>query len=58
MKVLTEEQITDAVLYQSDMNGSFSEAIAFAREIEAMTLREVFKRIQPEEKSDGNVRDG
>ena len=51
MKVLTEEQITDAVLYQSDMDGSFSEAIAFAREIEAMVLTEVFKRIQqPEEK--------
>ena len=54
MKVLTEEQITDAVLYQSDMNGSFSEAIAFAREIEAMTLREVFKRIQPDGRN-GNV---
>ena len=54
MKVLTEEQITDAVLYQSDMNGSFSAAIAFAREIEAMVLKEVFKHIQPEERN-GNV---
>ena len=50
MKVLTEEQIRVAVIYQEDMNGCFLEAIAFAREIEAMTLREVFKRIQPEEK--------
>ena len=50
MKVLTEEQIMDAVLYQSDMNGSLSVAVCFAREIEAMVLKEVFKRIQPEEK--------
>ena len=54
MKVLTEEQITDMIFSKSDLSGSVTKIIAFAREIEAMTLREVFKRIQPEER-DGNV---
>ena len=50
MKVLTEEQITDMIFFsKSDLSGSVTKIIAFAREIEAMTLREVFKRIQPEE---------
>ena len=50
MRVLTEDAIIDLVLQFADMPRDLSQSIAFAREIEAMTLREVFKRIQPEEK--------
>ena len=49
MRVLTEDAIIDLVLQFADMPRDLSQSIAFAREIEAMTLREVFKRIQPEE---------
>ena len=52
MKVLTEDSIVDLILKFSDMRRDVSQRIAFAREIEAMTLQEVFKRIQPEEKHD------
>ena len=48
MRVLTEDAIIDLVLQFADMPRDLSQSIAFAREIEAMTLREVFKRIQPE----------
>ena len=51
MKVLTEDSIVDLILEFADMPSDVSQSIAFAREIEAMTLREVFKRIQPEEKN-------
>ena len=54
MRVLTEDAIIDLVLQFADMPRDLSQSIAFAREIEAMTLREVFKRIQPEERN-GNV---
>ena len=50
MKVLTDASIIDLILEFADMPSDVSQRIAFAREIEAMTLREVFKRIQPEEK--------
>ena len=50
MKVLPEDAIVDLVLQFADMPRDLSQSITFAREIEAMTLREVFKRIQPEEK--------
>ena len=46
--MLTEDAIIDLVLQFADMPRYLSQSIAFAREIEAMTLREVFKRIQPE----------
>lgn len=52
MKVLTDASIIELILKFSDMRRDVSQRIAFAREIEAMTLREVFKRIQPEEKHD------
>ena len=48
MKVLPEDAIVDLILQFADMPRDLSQSIAFAREIEAMTLREVFKRIQPE----------
>ena len=48
MKVLAEDAIVDLILQFADRSRSLSQSIAFAREIEAMTLREVFKRIQPE----------
>ena len=51
MKVLTEASIVDLILEFSDMRRDVSQGIAFAREVEAMTLREVFKRIQPEAKN-------
>lgn len=51
MKVLTEASIVDLILEFSDMRRDVSQSIAFAREVEAMTLREVFKRIQPEAKN-------
>ena len=54
MKVLPEDAIVDLVLQFADMPRGLSQSIAFAREIEAMTLREVFKRIQPEGRN-GNV---
>ena len=54
MKVLTEDSIVDLILQFADMPRDLSQSIAFAREIEAMTLREVFKRIQPEGRN-GNV---
>ena len=54
MKVLPEDAIVDLVLQFADMPRDLSQSIAFAREIEAMTLREVFKRIQPEGRN-GNV---
>ena len=50
MKVLTEDSIVDLILQFADMPSDVSQSLAFAREVEAMTLREVFKRIQPEEK--------
>ena len=51
MKVLTEDSIVDLILKFTNVYGwGVPQSIAFAREIEAMTLREVFKRIQPEEK--------
>ena len=50
MKVLTEATIIYLILKYDDMRRDVSQRRAFAREIEAMTLREVFKRIQPEEK--------
>ena len=50
MRELTEDATIDLVLQFADMPRDLSQSIAFAREIEAMTLREVFKRIQPEEK--------
>ena len=50
MKVLTEDAIVDLILQFADMPRDLSQSIAFAREIEAMVLTEVFKRIQPEEK--------
>ena len=50
MRVLTEDAIIDLILQFADMPRDLSQSIFFAREIEAMTLREVFKRIQPEEK--------
>ena len=50
MKVLTEDSIVDLIVEFADMRRDVSQRIAFAREIEAMTLQEVFKRIQPEEK--------
>ena len=50
MKILTEASIIDLILKFDDMRRDVSQRIAFAREIEAMTLKEVFKRIQPEEK--------
>lgn len=50
MKVITDASIIDLILEFADMRRDVSQRIAFAREIEAMTLREVFKRIQPEEK--------
>ena len=52
MKILNEDAIIDLILEFADMPSDVSQRIAFAREIEAMTLREVFKRIQPEEKHD------
>ena len=51
MKVLTEASIVDLILEFADMPSDVSQSIAFAREIEAMTLQEVFKRIQPEAKN-------
>ena len=56
MKVLTEDAIVDLILQSADKPRDLlqSLAFAFAREIEAMVLKEVFKRIQPEER-DGNV---
>ena len=52
MKVLTEDAIADLILQFADMPRDLlqSLAFAFAREVEAKTLEEVFKRIQPEEK--------
>ena len=50
MTILTEASIIDLILKFDDMRRDVSQRIAFAREIEAMTLKEVFKRIQPEEK--------
>ena len=50
MKILTEASIIDLILKFDDMRRDVSQRIALAREIEAMTLKEVFKRIQPEEK--------
>ena len=50
MKVLPEDAITEVIL-NHPQHMDFTEKVEFAREIEAMTLREVFKRIQhPEEK--------
>ena len=54
MKVLTEASIIDLILEFADMPSDVSQILAFAREIEVMTLREVFKRIQPEGRN-GNV---
>ena len=50
MNVLTDASIIELILKFSDMRRDVSRRIAFAREIEAMVLKEVFKRIQPEEK--------
>ena len=52
MKILTEASIIDLILKFDDMRRDVSQRIAFAREIEAMTLKEVFRRIQPEAKHD------
>ena len=50
MRVLTEDAIVDLILRSlPTCRVTCRDVIAFAREIEAMTLREVFKRIQPEE---------
>ena len=54
MRVLTEDAIVDLILQFADMPRDLSQSIAFAREIEAMTLKELFKRIQPEGRN-GNV---
>ena len=54
MKILTEASIIDLILKFAPMRLDVSQRIAFAREIEVMTLREVFKRIQPEGRN-GNV---
>ena len=51
MKILTEASIIDLILKFSDMRRDVSQSLAFAREIEAMTMKEVFKRIKPEEKA-------
>ena len=48
MKVLTEDAIVEVIL-DHPQHMDFTEKVEFSREIEAMTLREVFKRIQPEE---------
>ena len=53
MKVLPEDAITEVIL-NHPQHMDFTEKVAFAREIEAMTLLEVFKRIQPEGRN-GNV---
>ena len=53
MKVLPEDAITEVIL-NHPQHMDFTEKVEFAREIEAMVLKEVFKRIQPEERN-GNV---
>ena len=57
MKVLTTEEqlaaITEVIL-NHPQHMDFTEKVEFAREIEAMVLKEVFKRIQPEGRN-GNV---
>ena len=53
MKVLTEDAIAEVIL-NHPQHMDFTEKVEFAREIEAMVLKEVFKRIQPEVR-DGNV---
>ena len=51
MKVLTDASIVDLIIKFTNVHGwGAPQSIAFAREIEAMTFREVFKRSQPEEK--------
>ena len=47
MKVLPEDAITEVIL-NHPQRMDFTDKVAFAREIEAMVMTEVFKRIQPE----------